>query len=48
MVCSFLIKILVISHCCNETGVLTGNLNNNNLHNNFDEDDPDILIRLLA
>ena len=28
--------------------ILSVNLNNINLHNNFDEDYPDILIRLLA
>ena len=35
---------------CNEMGILSVNLNNINLDNNFDEDDPDtiILIRLLA
>ena len=35
---------------CNEIGILNIDLNNNNLDNNFDEDDPDIiiLIRLLA
>ena len=34
---------------CNETGILNIDLNNVNLHNNFNEDDPDtiILIRLL-
>ena len=39
-----------ITFCCNEMGILTVNLNNINLDNNFDEDDPDtiILIRLLA
>ena len=36
--------------CCNEMGILNVNLNNINLDNNFDEDDPDtiILIKLLA
>ena len=35
---------------CNEMGILNINLNNINLENNFDEDDPDtiVLIRLLA
>ena len=35
---------------CNEMGILNIDLNNNNLDNNFDEDDPDtiILIRLSA
>ena len=35
---------------CNEMGILRVNLDNINLDNNFDEDDPDtiILIRLLA
>ena len=35
---------------CNEIGILNIDLNNNNLDNNFDEDDPDtiILIRLSA
>ena len=35
---------------CNENGIPSVNLNNNNLDNNFDKDDPDIiiLIRLLA
>ena len=36
--------------CCNEMGILSVNLNNINLDNIFDEDDPDaiILIRLLV
>ena len=36
--------------CCNKMSILGVNLNNTNLDNNFDEDDPDtiILIRLLA
>ena len=36
--------------CRNEMGILNRDLNNINLDNNFDEDDPDtiILIRLLA
>ena len=35
---------------CNEMGILNIDINNINLDNNFDEDDPDtiILIRLLA
>ena len=35
---------------CNKTGILNIDLNNINLDNNFDEDDPDtiILIRLFA
>ena len=36
--------------CCNRMGILNIDLNNINLDNNFDEDDPDtiILIRLFA
>ena len=39
----------VVSNC-NETGIFNIDLNNIDLDNNFDEDDPDtiILIRLLA
>ena len=39
-----------ITFCCNEMGILSVNLNNINLDNIFDEDDPDaiILIRLLV
>ena len=39
----------VVFHC-NEMGILNIDLDNINLDNNFDEDDPDtiILIRLLA
>ena len=39
-----------VTFCCDELGILSGNVNNINLDNNFDEDDPDtiILIRLLA
>ena len=39
-----------VTFCCNEMGILSVKLNNINLDNNFDEDDPDtvILIRLLA
>ena len=33
---------------CNETGIINIDLDNINLDNNFDEDDPHILIRLLA
>ena len=33
---------------CNEMSIINIDLNNINLDNNFDEDDPDILIRLLA
>ena len=29
---------------CNEMGILNIDLNNLNLHNNFDEDDPDAII----
>ena len=38
-----------VSFCCNEIGILNIDLNNINLDNNFDEDDPDtiILIRLI-
>ena len=39
-----------VTFCCNEMGILSVNLNNINLDNHFDEDDPDtiILIRLFA
>ena len=39
-----------VKFCCNEMGILSVNLNNINLDNIFDEDDPDaiILIRLLV
>ena len=39
-----------VTFCCNKMGILSLNLNNINLDNNFDEDDPDtiILIRLLG
>ena len=39
-----------VTFCCNEMGILSVNLNNINLDNIFDEDDPDaiILIRLLV
>ena len=39
-----------VTFCCNEIGILSANLNNINLDNNFDDYDPDtiILIRLLA
>ena len=51
MVYSFLMKTLVMPHFVNnEMGILSVNLNNIDLDNNFDEDDLDtiILIRLLA
>ena len=36
--------------CCNEMGILSVNLNNINLDNNFDKDDPNtiILIKLFG
>ena len=39
-----------VRFCCNEMGILSVNLNNINLDNNFDENFPDtvILTRLLA
>ena len=39
-----------VTFCCKEMGIFGVNLNNVNLDNNFDEDDPRtiILIRLLA
>ena len=39
-----------ITFCCNEMGILSVNLNNITLDNNFDKDDPDtiILIKRLA
>ena len=39
-----------VTFCSNEMGILSVNLNNNNLDNNFYDDDSDtiILIRLLA
>ena len=39
-----------VTLCCNEMDILSVNLNNIDLDNNFDEDDPDttILVRLLA
>ena len=39
-----------VTFCCNEIGILSVNLNNINLDNNSDKDDPHtfILIRLLA
>ena len=39
-----------IAFCYDEMGILSVSLNNINLHNNFDEDDPDtiIYIRLLS
>ena len=38
-----------VTFCCNKMGIVSVNLNNINLNNNFDEDDPHaiILIRLL-
>ena len=51
MVYSFLMKTLVMPHFVNnEMGILSVNLNNIDLDNNFDENDLDtiILIRLLA
>ena len=30
-----------ITFCCNEMGILSAYINNINLNNNFDEDDPD-------
>ena len=40
----------IIIFCCNEISIPSVNLNNINLDNNFDEDDPDtiIFIKLLA
>ena len=39
-----------VTFCCNEMGILSVNINNINLDNNFNEDDADtiILIRILA
>ena len=37
-----------VTFCCNEVGILGLKFININLDNNFDEDDPDILIRFLA
>ena len=39
-----------VTFCCNETGILSVNLNKINLDCNFHEDDPDtiLLIRFLA
>ena len=39
-----------VTFCCHEMGIASVNLDNINLDNNFDKDDPDviILIRLLA
>ena len=39
-----------IVDCCDEMDILSVNLNNINLDNNFDEDDPDLIIfiRLLV
>ena len=33
-----------VTFCCNEIGILSVNLNNISLDNNFDEDDPDTII----
>ena len=41
---STLMKILVIVFSCNEMGILNIDINNIILENNFDEDDPDIII----
>ena len=43
---STLTKILVMSYSCNEMDILDINLNNINLDNNFDEDDPDTIIHI--
>ena len=52
MIYSFLMKVLVISNfLVNEIGILSVDLNNNNLDdNNFYEDDPETIIhvRLMA
>ena len=50
IVYSFLMKILMVSHSVLINVILSVNLNNINLDNTFDEDNPDtiILIRLLA
>ena len=39
-----------VTYCCDEMSFLSVNLNNNNLDDNFDEDDPDTIsfVRLLA
>ena len=39
-----------LTFCCDQTSILSVNLSNINLDNNFDEDDPDtiILTRLLT
>ena len=46
----FLMKLLVMSvtFSCNEMGILRVNLNNINLDNNFDEDDPDTTVPIRA
>ena len=33
-----------VTFCCNKMGIVSVNLHNINLDNNFDEDDPDIII----
>ena len=51
MVYNFLMKIIGdVTFCCDEMGFLSVNLNDINLDNKFDEDDPDtiILVRLFA
>ena len=50
MLYSFLMKLLVMSvtFSCNEMGNLRVNLNNINLDNNFDEDDPDTTVPIKA
>ena len=35
-----------VTFCCNQLGNLNVNLNNINLDNNFDEDDPDTIIHI--
>ena len=36
-----------VTFCCNEISILSVNLNNINLDNNFDEDDPKVFSRFL-
>ena len=50
MLYSFLMKLLVmpVTFSCNEMGILRVNLNNINLNNNFDEDDPDTTVTIRA
>ena len=33
-----------VEFCCNEMGILSVNINNIRLDNNYDEDDPDAII----